>query len=226
VWPLVAPAYPDTARLLAQEPAFRRSLQSDSFAGVCLNAGCGEGLYIPFLQSFTGITRFEHIDVNDPSHLASAYPAPKHRFSQGSLTELPFADATFDCGICSEVIEHIDDHGRAVSELARVMKPGGRLLVSVPQTPAPWDPAHVRQGYTFDEMRDLLETHGLRVVDRQDCMHDLTRWIMRYWRQPLLRFGADRTPYLPRALVQVLGRLDGRLAFGLPWDLVVLAQRT
>jgi hypothetical protein len=75
-------------------------------------------------------------------------------------------------------------------------------------------------------MRDLLETHGLRVVDRQDCMHDLTRWIMRYWRQPLLRFGADRTPYLPRALVQVLGRLDGRLAFGLPWDLVVLAQRT
>ena len=84
VWPLVAPAYPDTARLLAQEPAFRRSLQRDSFSGVCLNAGCGEGLYIPFLESFPGITRFEHIDVNDPSHLACAYAEPKHRFSRGS----------------------------------------------------------------------------------------------------------------------------------------------
>lgn len=51
----------------------------------------------------------------------------------GDALRLPFADNTFDCVICSEVLEHIIDYEAAIAEIARVIKPGGRLAVSVPR---------------------------------------------------------------------------------------------
>lgn len=50
----------------------------------------------------------------------------------GSLTALPFADATFDAFLCLEVLEHIPEPGRAVDELARVLRPGAIGVISVP----------------------------------------------------------------------------------------------
>ena len=51
---------------------------------------------------------------------------------QGDATRLPFADATFDRVIASEVLEHIADDGAAMGELARVLRPGGTMAVTVP----------------------------------------------------------------------------------------------
>lgn len=50
----------------------------------------------------------------------------------GSLLELPFEDGSFDVVLSSEVIEHTTDPKRALGELARVVKPGGKLLVTSP----------------------------------------------------------------------------------------------
>ncbi len=49
------------------------------------------------------------------------------------ISHLPFKDGTFDVVICSEVLEHIADHRRAVRESIRILKPGGRLVVSIPR---------------------------------------------------------------------------------------------
>jgi SAM-dependent methyltransferase len=49
------------------------------------------------------------------------------------ITHLPFADGAFDLVICSEVLEHIPDHHRAMREVVRVLKPGCQLVVSVPR---------------------------------------------------------------------------------------------
>jgi SAM-dependent methyltransferase len=46
--------------------------------------------------------------------------------------KLPFADETFDRIICSEVLEHIPDDQTAIGELARVLRPGGSIAVTVP----------------------------------------------------------------------------------------------
>ncbi len=46
---------------------------------------------------------------------------------------LPFADGCFDLVICAEVLEHVRDHDRVLSEIARVLRPGGDLVVSVPR---------------------------------------------------------------------------------------------
>jgi len=49
------------------------------------------------------------------------------------IKALPFKDAFFDLVICSEVLEHLQDHKRAVRETVRVLRPGGDLVVSVPR---------------------------------------------------------------------------------------------
>lgn len=49
------------------------------------------------------------------------------------ITRLPFKDESFDIVICSEVLEHIPDHKKAMSELVRIVKPGKTLAVSVPR---------------------------------------------------------------------------------------------
>jgi SAM-dependent methyltransferase len=50
----------------------------------------------------------------------------------GDALQLPFADGHFDRLICSEVLEHIPDYQGALAEIWRVMKPGGRIGISVP----------------------------------------------------------------------------------------------
>ena len=52
---------------------------------------------------------------------------------QGDALHLPFPDATFDRVICSEVLEHIPDDLGAMAELARVLKPGGTMAITVPR---------------------------------------------------------------------------------------------
>ena len=49
------------------------------------------------------------------------------------VTNLPFKDDDFDLVICSEVLEHIENHLQAIHEIVRVLKPGRNLVVSVPR---------------------------------------------------------------------------------------------
>jgi ubiquinone/menaquinone biosynthesis C-methylase UbiE len=50
-------------------------------------------------------------------------------FVLSTATRLPFADSIFDGVVCIEVIEHIPELGAALSEIARVLKPGGRAII-------------------------------------------------------------------------------------------------
>jgi SAM-dependent methyltransferase len=52
---------------------------------------------------------------------------------QGDALHLPFADASFDRVIASEVLEHIPEDGSAMAELSRVLRPGGTMAVTVPR---------------------------------------------------------------------------------------------
>ena len=56
----------------------------------------------------------------------------------GSALALPFGDATFDVVCAFDVVEHCEPEALALAELARVLKPGGRLLISVPAYQWAW----------------------------------------------------------------------------------------
>jgi SAM-dependent methyltransferase len=96
---------------------------------------------------------------------------------QGDATRLPFKDGSFDRVITSEVLEHLQDDVTAISELVRVLRPGGRFAATVPT----WYPekinwmlsdeyhapksvgGHVRI-YTATELKAKLRTAGLTVI--------------------------------------------------------------
>lgn len=219
------PAFPDAGRLLIQTPTLTALVAGHAFAGRVLNAGCGEGAYCPWLESRPGVTRIDNIDLDIPAGYAALHPDPRHHLQSGSLTALPYADASFDAALCTEVLEHIPDHEAAVAELARVMKPGGTLIASVPLLPAPFDPSHVREGYTVDSFRALLAGAGFVVEEHRTCCHAVLRAVMRYWRAPLIRVGGNRTPYIPNALMLLFAHADRVFRIGMPWDLIVRATR-
>ncbi len=85
-----------------------------------------------------------------------------------SATRLPFADETFDVVSAFDVVEHCADDSRAVSELARVLVPTGRMLLSVPAYQWAWSDHDVRAGhhrrYTRPQLARLVEASGLHVV--------------------------------------------------------------
>jgi SAM-dependent methyltransferase len=87
----------------------------------------------------------------------------------GSATALPFADEAFDVVGAFDVIEHCEDEGLAMSELARVLAPGGRMLLSVPAYQWAWTDHDVRAGhhrrYTRPRLLRVVEAAGL-TVDR------------------------------------------------------------
>jgi len=85
-----------------------------------------------------------------------------------SAMRLPFADSTFDVVTAFDVIEHCDPEATVVSELARVLTPGGRLLVSVPAYQWAWSDFDVQNGhhrrYTRSRLVSAVEAGGLDPV--------------------------------------------------------------
>ena len=80
------------------------------------------------------------------------------------MLDIPIESGKADLVATTQVLEHISDHQTAAKELARILKPGGHLLITVPQPPAPWpEGGHVREGYFIDDLVSLLQPLGLEL---------------------------------------------------------------
>ena len=73
-------------------------------------------------------------------------------YAAADACHLPFADASFDSTFCVAVLQHIRDIGRAVGELARVTRPGGRVLVVEPDNAARYWYSSILSGMQADEL--------------------------------------------------------------------------
>jgi len=86
---------------------------------------------------------------------------PGTQLIEGSLLSIPLPDESVDLAMSTQVIEHIEDHQRAASEMARIVKPGGWVLITVPHPPEHFpQPGHVREGYTVADLTALMAPHG------------------------------------------------------------------
>jgi SAM-dependent methyltransferase len=106
---------------IAKLEAVRRWLDVLPPATRVLDAGCGEGVLV---SEYANRLAIEGVDAN----YTSAHVRP------GSVTALPYDDNSFDRALCLDVLEHLayEDQQRALSELRRVLRPGGEVLISVP----------------------------------------------------------------------------------------------
>jgi SAM-dependent methyltransferase len=113
----------------------------DRMGGRILDDGCGVGEYLAHLGPSA---RQAHGVEFDPEHARAARSrAPSASVVRGSAEHLPYRDGAFDLALSHEVLEHVGDDRRSVEEIVRVLRPGGRLVVFVPN-----------RGYPF-------ETHGV-----------------------------------------------------------------
>ena len=93
-----------------------------------LDAGCGLGLYV---KRFAELGAQAHgVDI-DPAKVRQAGETLP-RIKQGSAEALPYPNAIFDVVFSNEVLEHVRGDAVAVSEACRVLKPGGHLVIFVP----------------------------------------------------------------------------------------------
>ncbi len=95
-----------------------------------LDIACGEGRLILY-GPFPGIA-FHGIDVR-PTSLTQARDRGYKAVVQGNIVHgLPFPDRAFDIVVCSHILEHLEYPDQFVSEIERVLRPGGLLVVGVP----------------------------------------------------------------------------------------------
>ncbi|MGH8996580.1 MAG: class I SAM-dependent methyltransferase, partial [Acidimicrobiales bacterium] len=154
---------------------------------------------------------------------------------QGNALDLPFRDGAFDRIVASEVLEHIANDRRAIAELARVLRPGGTMAVTVPRCGPEvvnWllsDEYHNVPGghiriYRRAELRRRVSAAGLRPAGGHHthglhspywwlkCLvgttNDSNRAVRAFHR--LLVWDIEKRPLVTRALERVLSPLMGK----------------
>lgn len=151
-----------------------RLLMSFAEQGVrTLDVGCGSGRFIADLSGGFGV------DVRPEKlrYMRSINPL----LVAADGMRLPFPDASFECVVSSEVIEHIpNEGGRFLDELTRVLAPGGTLVIGTPDyasrlwrffetlyekvAPDAYAHEHVTQ-YTYASLAGALESRGYAILD-------------------------------------------------------------
>ena len=110
-----------------EEPVVRAALDRVP-PGVAVDAACGTGRHAAHLRARGH--RVIGVDAS-PGMLARARGrVPDAEFHQGDLSALPLADATADLVVCALALTHCETLDTPVRELARVVRPGGRLVIS------------------------------------------------------------------------------------------------
>jgi SAM-dependent methyltransferase len=137
------------------------------------------------------------------SHIISALPrgsvaldvlANKLRFARrfgvplvrGSGFTLPFGDESFECVLCSQVIEHVPMEPSMIDELCRVLKPGGRLVLGTPDYDR-WEWVVTEKlygffapgGYADEHISHYTRRSLLEDFTRRGYTHEATRYIVR-----------------------------------------------
>ena len=182
--------------------------------GRVLEIGTGTGYGIDIIAP--NVKRFVTMDKTRSEELGVM---PENvEFVEGVVPPLPFADESFDCVVSFQVIEHIKRDREFVHEVRRVLKKGGKFIVSTPNRPMsltrnPW---HVRE-YTAEQFGDLLseftdvEAMGVAGNERVWSYYEKNRESV----ERITRFDIFRMQWwMPRWVLQIpydiLNRLNRR----------------
>lgn len=115
----------NTLSLIPQEKKFENLLE----------IGYGSGIFLPTLaQCADKITALDiHPETVAVETMLNFYHLrDRVQLVSGDIMNMPFPDSTFDCCVIVSTLENIENSGQAVSEIARVVKPGGDIIISFP----------------------------------------------------------------------------------------------
>jgi SAM-dependent methyltransferase len=180
-----APGVPEENYWFRRHEAAYLALASYCTGAKVLEAGCGEGYGAALLAQRAA--RVLALDYDEPTvtHVARRYPAVGA--VRGNVAALPVASATVDVVANFQVLEHLWDQAGFLAECRRVLRPGGRLLVTTPnrltftpESDTPLNPYHTRElspseldlllreaGFGVEALRGLHHGPGLRALDER-----------------------------------------------------------
>ncbi len=127
-----------------------------------LDVACGTGSTTQVALRIVGSDgSVTGLDRNDGMLKVARSRAPDIEWQSGRAEKLPFPDATFDAVLCQFGLMFFDDRSQALREMARVIRPGGKVAVSV------WDSAETSPGYArmiglFDRLFGAIAAEALR----------------------------------------------------------------
>lgn len=149
-----------------------------------LDLGCGGGRHaFELYRRGADVTAFDQ-DVEELENVAAMFAAMKDEGEapetaqaqtvSGDALALPFPDAHFDIVIASEILEHIPEDEKAMAELVRVVKPGGRVVVTVPRN---WPE---RICWALSDEYHQVEGGHVRIYSERELIGKLTDSGLRY----------------------------------------------
>lgn len=132
--------------------------------GKTLDIGCGNKPYISLYAS----DEYIGLEIDTPENRER-----KNAEYYYDGEQFPFADASFNSVVANEVFEHVFNPTQFLNEIARILKPGGTVLMTMPFV---WD--EHEQPYDFARyssfgIRSLLEQHGFSVVEQRKSTDDI-----------------------------------------------------
>ncbi len=224
-----------------------RTLLQDALAryaapgAMILDAGCGTGANLKLMQPYG---RAIGVDISEEAiAFCHARGIPRERAFLASLAELPFPDRLFDLAVSFDVICNIPDDVAALAELARVLKPGGRLVMQLPAYHWLWSAHDVAVGhqrrYSAGDLRRKISRVSLHVerVTHTNALLFPAGVLERLARRRALRDGhsvqSDLTTPLPRwvntsfgALTAAEMRAVARVDFPVGLSVLVVARKS
>lgn len=196
-----------------------------SLSGRLLDVGCGTKPY----RSLFKVVDYVGLDIDSESTRKRGMA--DYLYDGGKF---PFADADFDSILCNQVLEHVFNPDEFLGEINRVLKPGGKLLLTVPfvwdEHEQPYDYAR----YSSFGLHALLQKQGFKVLQHKKLAADasilfqLGNAYLYKITQHLPRFMQLLLTTTVMALINILGILAGKLLPGNPdlfLDHVVLAEK-
>ncbi len=132
-----------------------------------VDVGTSTGTNLRMLRDH-GFTNVEGVDLS-PEALRYCESKGLGQVRLGSILDLPYQDESFELALATDIIEHVDRDDLALAEIYRVLRPGGRAIITVPAFMSLWGPQDVvaehRRRYRRRQLIERIEQAGLHVVD-------------------------------------------------------------
>ena len=144
-----------------------------------LDAGCGAGGYVEYLCALGAEAKGVEYDTDKVDQWLRAHPGDD-RIKQGDLGGLEYGDAVFDAVLLNETLEHVPDDNLALTEVHRVIKPGGFLFLFSPNRLHPFE----THGFISDKLghgTGVARTFLLPYLPVSMLPHWLHPWARNYW---------------------------------------------
>jgi ubiquinone/menaquinone biosynthesis C-methylase UbiE len=131
---------------------------------IVLDIACGEGYGSNLLSKNARAVTGIDIDAKTINHASKQYSKNNLKFVQGRVENIPAPDLSYDVVVSFETLEHANEHEKIFSELKRVLKPGGLLIISTPEKkyytdlPGSHNPFHLKEVYEREFIK-LLSNH-------------------------------------------------------------------